>query len=748
MPPSALPPTPASSTDIKGQDGSKHLAALQTSFELPPPALAAASGDASSPAASPTDATVHPSADMEKMSPPVVPEYPVQAAEAVKSRRRSAAAAAAKNAFALPPPPTRSRKIIQMKPRSASITGGVGISAVPPEELRAAETSSSAATVTGAGAAATPTTASTATAAAAATVTATTAVTTSATAAANKRKPPSSTSAAGRKIARKTAHSLIERRRRSKMNEEFAVLKNMIPACTGEMHKLAILQASIEYVRYLEDCVASLKAHHEGGKQQQQQQLHTSSSPVRSQYDPAHHYPTASKEESTSPDVEMDDAIGQDAAYDDGLEGDDGDDVDVNLSSPTWDATQPSSSHSTVHQPSVSPVLLAQDAQRRPQRQDSLSSTASVSAAAAAAEAAAIEHHRHYSCSASTQASPAFGPQPSYLYSATTASVAGLTLTSPALLPQRDLDQEATAALLMLNSDRRGSVVSNGNNASSRASVSDVSRNSTVLDDLSSYQDVFSLDQQVKSIVEDESMFGTVEGQINLDFAKPDVVKLIIRVAVVLTAKFANPTTRRSRESMEAAERMGKVIAAVAMTAADLTNETPTASAFFCAYAVTRAAVISVSVRDSSVPPITAHAVGNAALQADYLRHCFKTDSSRCGEGRGIFGTFGGRHDRCGSKGRGDDRPVHFPDRLETVTVATMTVTETVTVTTAAAANGRAVQDFTNVVENVRILRKERLGNDNIRQIRAETKLNEDISTGILDAEFAKMLINTEHHGY
>jgi hypothetical protein len=64
--------------------------------------------------------------------------------------------------------------------------------------------------------------------------------------AAQKKKQPSATSVAGRKIARKTAHSLIERRRRSKMNEEFGVLKNMIPACTGEMHKLAILQASFE----------------------------------------------------------------------------------------------------------------------------------------------------------------------------------------------------------------------------------------------------------------------------------------------------------------------------------------------------------------------------------------------------------------------------------------------------------------------------------------------------------------------
>ena len=64
-------------------------------------------------------------------------------------------------------------------------------------------------------------------------------------AAASKKKQPSSTSVAGRKMARKTAHSLIERRRRSKMNEEFGVLKDMIPACTGEMHKLAILQVSL-----------------------------------------------------------------------------------------------------------------------------------------------------------------------------------------------------------------------------------------------------------------------------------------------------------------------------------------------------------------------------------------------------------------------------------------------------------------------------------------------------------------------
>jgi len=90
--------------------------------------------------------------------------------------------------------------------------------------------------------------------------------TSSSTNAGSKRKASSSAgpnTAAGRKMARKTAHSLIERRRRSKINEEFGVLKDMIPACEDqEMHKLSILQASIEYMRYLEKCLADLKEVH------------------------------------------------------------------------------------------------------------------------------------------------------------------------------------------------------------------------------------------------------------------------------------------------------------------------------------------------------------------------------------------------------------------------------------------------------------------------------------------------------
>lgn len=44
------------------------------------------------------------------------------------------------------------------------------------------------------------------------------------------------------------------------MNETFAIMKDMIPACTGDMHKLDILQASIDYMQYLEDCVEKLQS--------------------------------------------------------------------------------------------------------------------------------------------------------------------------------------------------------------------------------------------------------------------------------------------------------------------------------------------------------------------------------------------------------------------------------------------------------------------------------------------------------
>ncbi|KAL9587281.1 MAG: hypothetical protein Q9212_000328 [Teloschistes hypoglaucus] len=129
--------------------------------------------------------------------------------------------------FSLPPPPTRSRTIIQMTPKMSQAPEFVK-SPTGATSARARQTG-----VRGAPAARKTTT----------------------------KKQPNTTSQAGKRTARKTAHSVIERRRRSKMNEEFGVLKNMIPACKDQdMHKLAILQASIEYLRYLEQCVTDLKA--------------------------------------------------------------------------------------------------------------------------------------------------------------------------------------------------------------------------------------------------------------------------------------------------------------------------------------------------------------------------------------------------------------------------------------------------------------------------------------------------------
>lgn len=195
MPRPVFPPTPGSSTDIKGADGTKQLDNLHMTFVLPEPALAVV--------------------DMGQQRAPAEEALPARTAytqpsETVKSRRRSSVAQPAKDQFALPPPPTRSRKIIQMKPR-------------PQEDTTSKAAGHATASKVTAGHAATSASAS----------------------AGNKKKQPSSSSAAGRKIARKTAHSLIERRRRSKMNEEFAQLKSMIPACSGEMHKLAILQVSL-----------------------------------------------------------------------------------------------------------------------------------------------------------------------------------------------------------------------------------------------------------------------------------------------------------------------------------------------------------------------------------------------------------------------------------------------------------------------------------------------------------------------
>jgi hypothetical protein len=142
------------------------------------------------------------------ISPPASLYHPtskslaIPASKVVKVRQRSSIVQPVPNgSLVLSPPPSRPRKIIQMKPRGQ------------PEEAIGSFSNSSknvAGKIT----------------------------------LAPRKKQSSSMSGAGGKIARKKAHSLIERQRRSKINKEFGVLVGMIPACTRGMQKLAILQVS------------------------------------------------------------------------------------------------------------------------------------------------------------------------------------------------------------------------------------------------------------------------------------------------------------------------------------------------------------------------------------------------------------------------------------------------------------------------------------------------------------------------
>jgi len=195
MPRPNLPPTPQPSTDITGKS-SINAPQLESSFVLPPAALGGRESVASSsgPSENASDSSYR----------PLSPSSPVATSKGGHGRKRSSTATQqsiiTKDDYSLPPPPTRSRKIIQMKPKDTQDASK------PSFQTQNAKT-------------------------------------TAPTSNGGKRKQSGNTTAAGRKIARKTAHSLIERRRRSKMNEEFGVLKDMIPACRGqEMHKLAILQ--------------------------------------------------------------------------------------------------------------------------------------------------------------------------------------------------------------------------------------------------------------------------------------------------------------------------------------------------------------------------------------------------------------------------------------------------------------------------------------------------------------------------
>lgn len=231
MPP-RLPPTPAASGELHIKDHPIDAMA-EHSFALPPAALSPVATDDSNSNSSSRKASVVFQTPVSPASPDIAGRR-MSTTSSSRGGTKRAAASAALDEFNLPPPPTRARKIIQMKPKTSSSSVGAGSATSQPAQKS-----------TGKSNAASSKPAAAAPAAAASSATTSEQSNTNTNASGSKKKQPSATSAAGRKIARKTAHSLIERRRRSKMNEEFSTLKDMIPACRGqEMHKLAILQVS------------------------------------------------------------------------------------------------------------------------------------------------------------------------------------------------------------------------------------------------------------------------------------------------------------------------------------------------------------------------------------------------------------------------------------------------------------------------------------------------------------------------
>lgn len=178
------------------------------------------------------------------------------------------------------------------------------------------------------------------------------------------------------------------------------------------MHKLAILQASIDYLRYLEQCVTDLKA------------ANTTAN-LSLPHQPRAPTPRAAR--SASP------------AHIDNSDDDDDEDGDLEMhDSPSIDP---------------SPSLAATPSQ------DLLRSSHASTTTSPAMNPSRHNTHSSSYASISSLPSPAFSAQ-SFQHSYQDlhrSTFTRSTDTSPALRPSvaQDADQEATAALLMLNTDRR-----------------------------------------------------------------------------------------------------------------------------------------------------------------------------------------------------------------------------------------------------------------------------------------------------
>ncbi|CAF9903675.1 MAG: hypothetical protein GOMPHAMPRED_000491 [Gomphillus americanus] len=349
MPRPGLPPTPASSTDLSAKESSKY--AIEHAFTLGPPAIQSAESSASSNVSVKSDSSYAPASPASSRKRPR-PTYE----QGIQHEPISAD-------YSLPPPPTRSRRIIQMKPDTTVKT-----------KQPVAEKTEKKKPV--------------------------------------YNRPSSAATAAGKKTARKTAHSIIERRRRSKMNEEFDTLKGMIPACNGQqMHKLAILQAGIDYMRYLEQCVNELQDANRGNQ------------------------PPPSIPQSQAPTPRQQSVEFSDSGDDEDVMDEDNHTGVEAYSNATKTDSHNSNSQSQGYTSSIaSPAILPCPSQT---------------------------YHRYsVSNQSSTAPSPAFGPRTDSWSSIDRPRMAYnlSTNTSPAILPQLAQDaEEASAALLMLNHDRRHS---------------------------------------------------------------------------------------------------------------------------------------------------------------------------------------------------------------------------------------------------------------------------------------------------
>jgi len=231
------------------------------------------------------------------------------------------------------------------------------------------------------------------------------------------------------------------------MNEEFGVLKDMVPACAGQdMHKLQVLSASIEYMKYLERCLAELKAVHARCPQQP--------SPVSP-------FKSRGMERAT---------LVEEEGEEDEDEDEDEDMIDADEAAaltPAQHQRHHQRGYSSSHHPSVSPAILPNN-----RMTPSLLPSTHTSPAVSSSQIRTVNHTYTPTFGGSALPSPVYDSRPTS--SATVGGHhTGFKLTSPALRPQnqnqdsadngqsadRTLtekdDHEATTALLMLNTDRR-----------------------------------------------------------------------------------------------------------------------------------------------------------------------------------------------------------------------------------------------------------------------------------------------------